>query len=118
LAAEFAENCINLSLLGPFADECRFILASLSGLGIEDSRSIKTKREVDAIISLSVNTGNPAFLDSLLPLISLPDNPYTVYATGALRTLNGVPGFTDYFNGQFSIARGRLAERLSFISRG
>ena len=118
IAAEFAENCVNSAPQGPFAEECRSILAVHSGLKIEDGRSIKTKREIDSIISQAVNSGNSQLLDLLLPLITLSDNPYTVYAVGALRTLNGIPGFRDYFSAQTAAARGRLAERLSYISRG
>jgi len=117
IAAEFAENCINSSPQGPFAQESRKILASYMGLRIEDNTSLLTKREIESIISQSVNSNNPQILDSLLPLISLPDNPYTVYAVGALRSLTGNHVFRDYFNRQASSARGRLAERLSFISR-
>jgi hypothetical protein len=116
IAAEFAENCINLSGQGPFANECRSILAVHAGLRIEDGPSIKTRREIDAIISQAVNTGSPQLLESLLPLISLSDNPYTTYVVGALRAIAGIPGFRDYFNAQAAAARGRLAERLSYIS--
>jgi len=118
VAAEYAENCINSSPQGPFAAECRKILAAHTGLNIEDGLSIKTKREIEAVISQSVNTGNPQLLDSLLPLIGLPDNPYTIYAVGALRALTSVPVFRDYFAEQVSASRGRLAERLSYIARG
>jgi len=118
IAAEFAENCINLASQGPFADECRFIIAVHVGLKIEDGSSIKTRREIDAIISQAVNSASPQLLEPLLPLISLSDNPYTTYAVGALRTLAGVPRFRDYFSVQAAAARGRLAERLSYISRG
>ena len=57
-------------------------------------------------------------LEPLLPLIDLPDNPYTVYAVGALRALNNISGFRSYFAEQAAASRGRLAERLSYISRG
>ena len=117
IAAEYAENCINSSASGPFADECRNILAAYTGLKSEDGLSIKTKMEIEAVISNSLNTGNPQLLDSLLPLISLPDNPYTVYAVGALRALNSVPIYRDYFNAQAAVSKGRLAERLSYICR-
>lgn len=117
IAAEFAENCINSSPQGPFADECRSLLASYAGLKNEDGFSIKTKKEIEAIISQSISSGNPSILESLLPLIALPDNPYTVYAVGALRALTSVPGFRDYLTGQASSAKGRLAERLSYICR-
>ena len=118
VSAEYAENCINSSPQGPFADECRKILASFTGLKIEDGQSIRTKREIEAVISLSVNSGDPKLLDSLLPLIGLPDNPYTIYAVGAMRALTGVPAFRSYFTGQAASSAGRLAERLSYICRG
>lgn len=118
IAADYAENCINSSSRGPFADECRKILAVHIGLKTDDGLSIKTKREIETIISQSVNAANPSLLDSLLPLINLPDNPYTVYATGALRALTQIPVFRDYFGAQASASSGRLAERLSYICRG
>ena len=117
IAAQYAENCINLSPQGPFADECRSILAANTGLKNEDGLSIKTKKEIEAIISQSVNSSNPKVLDSLLPLIGLPDNPYTVYAVSALKTLTGIPKFNEYFNGHAAVSKGRLAERLLYICR-
>jgi len=117
IAAEFAENCINVSPQGPYAGECREILASYTGLKNEDGMAIKTKREVEAIISQSISSGNPQILDSLLPLISLPDNPYTIYAVGALRALTSNSRFRDYFNSQAVSAKGRLSERLSYLCR-
>jgi hypothetical protein len=117
ISAQYAENCINLSPQGPFADECRSILAANTGLKLEDGLSIKTKKEIETIISQSVNSSNPKVLDSLLPLISLPDNPYTVYAVSALKTLTGIPKFNEYFNGHAAVSKGRLAERLSYICR-
>jgi hypothetical protein len=118
VAAEYAENCINSAVEGPFADECRKILAVHTGLKAEDGVSLKTKREIETIISQSVNAGNPQLLDSLLPLIGLPDNPYTVYAVGALRSLSSIPVFRDYFTKQVSGSSSRLSERLLYISRG
>jgi hypothetical protein len=118
IAAEYAENCINSSVQGPFAQECRKILAAFSGLRSEDGAAIKTRAEIEAIISQSLNTGNPLLLDSLLPLVGLPDNSYTTFAVGALRALSSAPRFREYFIGQAATARGRLAERLSYICRG
>jgi hypothetical protein len=74
--------------------------------------------EIDALVTLAINTGNPLVLENLLSLISLPDNPYTVYAVNALRALTPVPMFRDYFVRQSAYASGRLAERLFYISRG
>jgi len=118
VGAEYAENCINSSSQGPFAGECRNILAVFLGLKIEDGLSIKTKTEIEENISRSLNAGNPQLLDSLFPLIGLPDNPYTVYAVEALRALTQVQKYRDFFNEQAASSRGRLAERLSYISRG
>jgi hypothetical protein len=117
VAAQYAENCINLASQGPFADECRSILAANTGLKNEDGLSIKTKKEISAIISQSVNSSNPQVLDSLLPLIGLPDNPYTIYAVNMLKTLTGISKFNDYFSGHASGSKGRLAERLSYLCR-
>jgi len=117
IAAEYAENCINLSPQGPFAGECRRILASYSGLKNEEGASLKTKTEIEEIITRSVNTGNPQILEPLFPLIGLPDNPYTVYAVGALKTLTSVPKYRDFLSGQAASSKGRLAERLTYICR-
>jgi len=117
IAAQYAENCINLSPQGPFADECRSILAANTGLKQEDGLSIKTKKEIETIITQSVNSSNPQVLDSLLPLISLPDNPYTVYAVSVLKTLTNIPKFNEYFSGHAAVSKGRLAERLFYICR-
>jgi Arc/MetJ family transcription regulator len=117
VAAEYAENCINLSAQGSFTGECRKILASFSGVKNEDSPSIKTKIEIENVISQSLNTGNPRLLEALFPLIGLPDNPYTIYAVGALRALTGIPGFREFFNRQADASSGRLSERLAYICR-
>jgi hypothetical protein len=118
VSAEYAENCINSSPQGPFAEESRKELAVYAGLKKEDGLSIKTKREIEAIITNSFSTKNPQILSALFPLISLPDNPYTIFAVGALRALAQVPLFRDFFNEQAASSKGRLGERLSYICRG
>jgi hypothetical protein len=117
-AAEYAEQCINLAPAGPFAGECRIILAAAAGLKPEHSVSLRSKSEIEESISLSLNRGNPESLEALLPLLSLPENPYTVYALGALRALAALPKFRDYFSGLAETSSGRLADRLAYICRG
>jgi hypothetical protein len=117
-AANYAERCVGLAPEGPFAAECRGILAAFAGLKKEDGPSLKTRTEIEAVISRSVSQGNPEMLAALIPLISLPDNPYTVYAVGALRALSAAPLFRDFFSVRAASAKGRLAERLSYICRG
>ena len=118
VASEYAERCINLAPAGPFAAECRVILAFLSGLKAGDGASLKSKTEIEALISQSVNSGNPELLEPLIPLIALPENPYTVYTLGALKSLASLQPFRDYFGALAVNSRGRLADRLSYLCRG
>jgi hypothetical protein len=118
IASEYAELCLNLSPDGPYAAECRSILSVNLGLKAEDGASIKSKKEIDELVSGAISQGNPQLLESLMPLISLPENPLTVYATGALKPLASVPKFYEFFNEQAVNSGGRLAERLNYICRG
>jgi len=118
IAAEFAEVCINLAPQGPFAAACRSILAVSSGLKEEDAPVVKTKMEIDVLVSQALNAGDPTRLSPLIPLLELPENRYTVYATGVLRSLVSHPLFLTYFNDLAAASKGWLAERLDFIRRG
>ena len=118
VAADYAERCIGVAPQGPFATDCRAMLAAISGLKKEDSQSLKTKLEIDEAVTRSINQGDPGILDALIPLISLPDNPYTIYAVGALRALASVQKYKDFFNEKAAVSKGRLAERLVYICRG
>ncbi|MDR2701570.1 MAG: hypothetical protein LBB72_03985, partial [Spirochaetaceae bacterium] len=57
-------------------------------------------------------------LAELFPLMGLPDNPSTLYAAGTLRALASESIFRAWFAREAEKAKGRLAERLQFISRG
>jgi hypothetical protein len=117
IAAEYAEQCINLSPRGPFAEECRRIIAGQLGLETE-SGALRSKAEIEDVIRRSVNSGNPDLLEDLFPLIELPDNAYTLYALGALRAISPVSPFREFFSRRAAGTRGRLAERFNFILRG
>ena len=117
IAGIYAEQCINLSSAGPFSSECRNIIAE--GLGIAGAGyAIKSKTEIDDTIRRSVSAENPALLESLLPLITLPDNSYTAYTVEIFKNLVSFPSFRSYFEKEAAGAQGRLAERLRYISRG
>jgi hypothetical protein len=118
VAADYAERCIGAAPQGPFAGECRAMLAAFSGLKKEDGPSLKTKFEIDDTVTRSINQGDPGILNVLIPLISLPDNPYTIYAVSALRALASVQKYRDFFNEKTAVSNGRLAERLAYICRG
>ena len=117
-AAVYAEHCINLSPDGPYAAECRIILAKNMGLRPEDAPVIRTRFEIETAVTSAVNQRNPELLLPLLPLAALPDNPSTLYASGAMRALAGESLFRTWFAAEAEKARGRLAERLLYISRG
>jgi hypothetical protein len=113
-----AERCINLAPSGPYSAECRGILAKALGLTAEDGPAIKTRVEIEAHISVAVNQKKPEALSDLLPLIALPDNASTMYAVGAMRSLASDNLFYSWFASETKKAKGRLADRLQYISRG
>jgi len=126
-AADYAEMCINLAPLGPYAAECRIILAKSMGLSQDDAPALKTRLEIESLISTSVNQRNPELLAELLPLAGLPDNPSTLYAAGAMRALAAELTFRNWFAKEAEKAQGRrpgtgagsrLADRLLYIARG
>ncbi|MDR0557877.1 MAG: hypothetical protein LBG43_08460 [Treponema sp.] len=118
VAADFAERCINLAPDGPYASECRKIIAGVLGLPMEEAPSIKTMAEIERAVAQAAHESKPEALSILFPLISLPDNTYTLYAAGAMRTLAKTEAFASYFLEQQERSSGRLAERLAYIARG
>ncbi|GHV86579.1 hypothetical protein AGMMS50230_21870 [Spirochaetia bacterium] len=118
MAGEYAERCINLAPEGPYAAECRIILARSMGLPAGDAPFLRTRLEIEAAVSGAAKGGNPELLLPLLPLAGLPDNPSTLYASGAMRALAGNSAFRNWFVKEAGKATGRLAERLLYISRG
>jgi hypothetical protein len=117
-AGAYAERCINLAGDGPYAAECRAILAKTAGLGEKDGPAIKTQAEIETFAGAALRNAQPELLAGLLPLVELPDNPYTVYASGVLRALAADEQFRSWFSSQAAKAKGRLAERLLYIARG
>ncbi|MDR1930562.1 MAG: hypothetical protein LBQ44_08045 [Treponema sp.] len=115
-AGDYAERCIDLAGSGPFAPECRSILARVSGLGADDGKALRTRAEIEGLIQDAVIRQKPELLEDILPLIALPDNLHTIYAAGILRALTAEPMFKSWLNGEAEKARGRLAERLEYIT--
>ncbi|MDR2631039.1 MAG: hypothetical protein LBC60_08970 [Spirochaetaceae bacterium] len=118
IRGEYAERCINLAPQGPFAEDCRGILAETVGLSFDEGNSIKTRAEIEESIIRSVASGTPEVLTELFALLSLQDNPFTLYTAGALRALVIQEDFRNWFVREAAQASGRLAERLLYISRG
>jgi hypothetical protein len=120
---EYAERCINSAASGPYAPDARKILASFSGLQNKDGTALLSKFEIEALVVKAINENNPQILSSLFPLLALNDNPYTLYASGALRSLAIKENFKDWFAAQEKIAvktsaADRLADRLRHIAKG
>ena len=117
IAMEYAECCINLAPSGPFAGECRNLLAVHSGLKEEAGFLFKSKTEVEEIIFKAVSTSKPELLEPLLLLMDLPENPFTIYVLNSLKNLASDPLFNDYFNSCAASSKGRLLDRLLYICR-
>ena len=116
IGVTYAEPCINTSPNGPFAQDSRNFLAEHFGITPNGS-DIRTQAEIENILRESVLSNNPKLLEELFPLMALPDNPYTLYALGAMQSLAAVPEFRAFFIGEASASPGRLGERLNFIAR-
>ncbi|MDR2177387.1 MAG: hypothetical protein LBP20_05030 [Treponema sp.] len=115
---DYAEKCINLAPQGPFVEECRRIIAQGVGLSPEFGKDLLSRLEIEERVTRSLTSEDPGVLKELCPLLALPDNPYTLYAAGALRALAPVEGYRDWFTEEASRASGRLAERLRYIAQG
>lgn len=113
-----AERCVSLAPKGPYADAGRALLAQLTGLSNKDNAAIKTRLEIESIIETAVASGSGEELNKLLPLLALPDNPYTLFALGACRGLATQENFARYFQDEMKKSSGRLHERLRYILGG
>jgi hypothetical protein len=121
IAATYAEQCINTSPQGPFSVPCRVILSDHFGVSYNggDLRpEMKTRAEIENIVRVSLSTNDPEMLEELFPLVALPDNPYTLYALGVMKSLSSVLEFRNFFAWKANESSGRLGERLNYISRG
>ncbi|MDR2659894.1 MAG: hypothetical protein LBC27_07915 [Spirochaetaceae bacterium] len=124
LAADYAERCINIFPDGPYAAECRNVLAVFVGLNPSDGKIIFSRNEIKQIINDSIKDYDPEQLSPLIPLISLKDNPYTVFASGAMRELAADKKYKTWFEKQAVFAKKSygensfLASRLNYIARG
>jgi hypothetical protein len=114
----FAERCINLAPNGPYSKDCRVMLANAHGLPESSAMALRTKNEIESAIGAAISSGDPQALENLIPLIKLPDNPYTIYAAGAMRGLASDSRFKPYLVALGGNAQGRLAERMQYILRG
>lgn len=113
-----AERCILLAPNGPYALECRTIIAGIFDIDTSRSSSIRIRAEIENTITNAVSSRNSEMLRTLFPLLELPDNPYTMYAVGAMRALNADALYKNFFAQEAARSSGRLNERLVYISRG
>lgn len=118
LGADAAERCIALAPAGPFVSEARAALAVAAGLRPEDGPSMLARAEIEAAVGRAAGGRDPTSLSVLLPLLTLPDNPYTLYALGAVRAMAADEAFSRHLSERADASPGRLAERLRYAARG
>ena len=115
--AEAAERCVSLSPAGPYADEARGLIAESIGLKKSDGKAIRSRMEIEAAARIAGAERNPQVLDSIVPVLSLPDNPYTLYALGVLRGLAEDETIRKWLSARADVEVGRTRERLRYASR-
>lgn len=113
-----AERSVSLAPQGPFAAEGRSIMAMEVGLTKRDAPALRTKLEIEQLITGAAQEGKGEIVQDLFPLLALPDNPYTLYALGACRGLASQVIFANFFEKEEKKAAGRLAERFRYILGG
>lgn len=116
-AAEAAERCVSLAPAGPYAEEARDLIAESIGLKKSDGKSIRSRMEIEAAARIAGAERNPQVLDSIVPVLSLPDNPYTLYALGVLRGLAEDGTIRKWLSARADAEVGRTRERLRYASR-
>lgn len=116
-SAESAERCVSLSPAGPYADEARGLIAESIGLKKSDGKAIRSRMEIEAAARIAGAERNPQILDSIVPVLSLPDNPYTLYALGVLRGLAEDETIRKWLSARADAEVGRTRERLRYASR-
>ena len=72
--------------------------------------------EIESIIRRTIDNENPAVLEELFPVLELADNPATLYALGALRSLCAVAEVRTWLSARSGTSGGRTAERLRYIA--
>ncbi|MDR2865523.1 MAG: hypothetical protein LBV68_07945 [Spirochaetaceae bacterium] len=124
VSSDYAEHCINIAPQGPYASQAKQMLAVRAGMDIKNSGDLLSKYEIDSLIKYALDENNPQTLSRIFPLLALNDNPYTLYATAALRSLTSDARFKTWFTEQEKTDRkgqgtqNRLQERLRYIARG
>ena len=117
LLRDSAQRCIALAPDGPLAGDARAMVALSYGLEPSDGASILTPAEIESIITRTIDDRDPAVLEELLPVLGLADNPATLYALGALRSLCAVAEVRTWLSARSGTTGGRTAERLRYIAR-
>lgn len=119
LAGEYAERCVNAAPDGRYADEARALLAECAGLNRADGPALRSRLEIEQLLTRAVAERNPSLLSPLLALITLDDNPWTLFARGALRSLAAEPAFKAWLNEQEAAAEngGAAQTRLALTLR-
>ncbi len=115
-SVDAAERCIRLAPHGHYAELSRHSLASNFGLPDGSGKAVLTSGEIQAIVEDAVASGDYDRLETLFPTLELPDNPSTMFAVGALRSLSEIRDVRLWLESRRARAQGRLAERLRYVT--
>jgi hypothetical protein len=117
MARAAAERVISLAPHGPLQAAARSLVLDTLGLKGYRPELLLCPFEVDSCVRQSLGAGDPGLIDPCLATLELPDNPYSLYALGALKALS-----SDYaYQRRFTLRSAeekkspRLKERLAFL---
>lgn len=116
LAKDAAVRCILLSGSGPFSLKARESVCLHYGIEKSSASQLVLASESQLIIEEALYYSQPERLEMMLPVLSLPDNPDTLFALGALKSLAADRQIREWLYRKKAGAAGRLAERLIYVT--
>ncbi|MFA6505739.1 MAG: hypothetical protein WCT14_06565 [Treponemataceae bacterium] len=115
-AADAAERCVALASSGTFAAESRRIMATEAGLAPSDGAKLLCRAEIEASAREVAASLDAKKLETLYPILTLPENPYTLYALGVLKGLAANDTLKTALAEAGKSKGGRLGERLRYAA--
>jgi tetratricopeptide (TPR) repeat protein len=109
------ERCILLAPAGPYAVPSRMEIGRLLGIGPDQGARLLLGPEIEAIAGELGAGADPAVLDPVLALVSMPDNAYSLEGMLMLQQAHRLPAARAYMATKRQSAKGRLRERLDAV---
>jgi len=119
VARNVLEKCIILARDTEYARETRREIGRMLGLESAAGEKLLLTKELDWFLSRLQSGEEPAVLEPVLDMLSVPDNIYTMSGIVFLRDLShGFPAVKAYLEKRKKQSEGRLHERLVMITEG